>query len=87
MKNMPTEKWYHSSTGTGNLALTVKGILIGVVPVIILLSRMGGVEIGADDLRPTIDAIEGVIIAVGVAISAVMTLVGLIRKVYLRYKK
>ena len=79
-------KWYESSAGTGYLAATIKGILIGVLPLLVLASRAVGVEIGSEELQPIINTIEGLVIAIGGVISIVITLFGLIRKVVIRFR-
>lgn len=80
-------KWYESSAGTGDLAATIKGLLIGVLPLLVFGAKAAGVEIGSEDLRPVFDNVENVIIAVGGVIATVVTLFGLVRKLVLRFKK
>lgn len=84
---MPVSKWYESSTGTGDLAATIKGILIGVVPLLVFSGRALGVDISPDQLQPIAGLTGDFIIAGGVVISIAVTLFGAIRKVIMRFRK
>jgi hypothetical protein len=63
-----------SSTGSGNLSLTVKGVLLALVPIIIALAGMFGLDLAEATL---VDLIE----AISAAIAAVIIVVGLVRKI------
>ena len=76
MKN----KWFLSSTGNGDLSLAIKGAMLGIVPVIITLASMSGLEITQDQIVQVINQIFTVV-------SAVVVLIGLIRKIYNTYKR
>jgi hypothetical protein len=83
---MAYPKFVGSSVNPEQLALTVKGLLVGVVPVIILIAKLQGFELGNGDVQVWIDAVGSAIIAVGGAVSTLMTLFGLGRKAYYAIK-
>ena len=68
------KKWYQSSTGDG-LSLTIKGLLIGLVPLIIMIAQINGVTIAQETIVQYID-----IISAWIALS--ITMAGLTRKIY-----
>lgn len=71
-----------SSKNPDKIALTIKGLLIGVLPVLLILTKMLGLQIGEDATREVIDGI-GLIITYGFGIiSGMMTIYGLVRKIY-----
>lgn len=74
------KKWYESSTGTGNLALTVKGALLALVPVAIAVLSSQGINLAESDV---VDFINSVF----TALSAIALVLGLGRKVYYSLKK
>ena len=72
-------KLTRSSDGTGNLSLTIKGILTFLIPVIIYIAAHFGVTILETDLVSMIDGI--VTIVAGVTI-----VLGLSKKFYFLYQ-
>jgi hypothetical protein len=66
-------KWFMSSTGTGDLSLTIKGLLLALVPLSVTTFQHFGVELAQEDIVEVVNQLFA-------AISAVMILVGLIRK-------
>lgn len=75
-----------SSVNSEKLALTIKGILVAILPVILFVAKLQGWDIGEGDLQNFIDVAIYAISAVGSAIGAVMTLFGLFRKIYYKVK-
>jgi len=80
-------KYLSSSVDPSKLSLTVKGILVGIVPVAILLAKFKGVELAEGDLQPFIDSVGNVILMTGAALSAVWTIYGAARKLWVRFGK
>ena len=77
-----------SSANPNEVALTVKGAIIGVIPVILIFLKVAGVDtIGGQNIQDFADLIGGVIVAFLSGISTIITLIGFIRKVYLTAKK
>lgn len=71
-------KWFESSTGSGDLSLTIKGLSIsGIIPIFAAVLTAFGVKIDESEVA---QFIAGVIGLVGV----ITTLFGLARKVYFR---
>lgn len=76
-----------SSKNPQNLALTVKGLLVSILPIaIILINKFVEVDISAD-AGALVDTIGNVIIAIGGLVSVCMTGFGLARKIYLKIRK
>lgn len=76
-----------SSVDPQKLALTVRGIMIAVIPTGLLVSRMFGVELGEGDLNSLVSGVETFIIAVGGVIAAALTLWGVVRKIMVAITK
>lgn len=73
-------KWYESSTGNGDLAMTVKGAAIAFIPLIISLLKAQGVEITEGQVA---EFIEQVFTLVSVSLA----LFGMARKGYYFFRK
>lgn len=73
-------KWYESSTGSGNLAITVKGMAVAFIPLIISILRSQGMEITEDQVA---QAIEQLFTFVSVS----LVLFGTVRKGYYFLRK
>lgn len=74
------QPWYISSTGQG-LSLTVKGVLVGLVPIIIFTFNMiFGIDLTEIELMDIINEVTTVI-------ASAVTVFGLVRKVYLKFVK
>lgn len=80
-KKLP--KFLGSSVNSEQISLTFKGIAVGLIPVIILLSKTFGSGENLDEktLTDLVDSVGDVIITAGTLVSAVMVAVGLIRKI------
>ena len=70
-----------SSVNPEKLSLTIKGILVGLAPVLLVIFGVSNINVGQEDLNQIIDATSNAIISVGGTISAIMILWGAIRKV------
>ncbi len=73
------KKWYHSSDGSGNLSLTIRGAIVAIVPIIVAILSSQGINI---DQNVVIDFVDSIF----AAIAAVMIAVGIGRKIYYRFK-
>lgn len=73
-------KILQSSNGSGNLSLTFRGFLIGLVPVIIYLFETRGIMLTNIEIISYIDRVAFVL-------SEVVIFIGLARKVYYILKK
>ncbi len=77
---MNNAKWYESSKGSG-LSATIGGLSVaGIVPVIMIIVKMFGWDLSQHDITLTVSLI---IEATGV----VITLFGLLRKIYFKIKR
>ena len=79
-------KFYLSSANPQELAMTIKGLLLSVVPLILLVLKANGVtEIGEAELNSFVEnTINAVIVSAG-AVSAWQVVYGGLRKVYYWY--
>ena len=71
--------WYQSSNGSGDLSLTIKSLLLGVVPIVVTVGKMHGYEFAENDLVGLVDNTFAVLAIVGV-------LFGLGRKIWFAIK-
>lgn len=69
-----------SSANPDKVALTVKGILSSLVPLIIIALKLFGIEILPENLNE-------IVIQVSSLVSILLTAVGIVRKIYLTYKQ
>jgi hypothetical protein len=72
-----------SSANPNEVSLTVKGLLIGAVPVAMVFLGLAHVNLGQDQLTAVVDAIVNVFQDGLMLISAGATLYGIVRKVWL----
>jgi len=72
-------KWYSSSANAEKLALTIKGILVAVIPALIFIGSIIGIGFAEADLTQIVEVLT-------TFLSAGMILFGLVRKVVLKYK-
>jgi len=72
---MQNEKWFTSSTGSGNMALTVKGALLAIVPIVIAVLSSQGYTLTENDVVDVINTGFTVV-------SAVAVFFGVARKMY-----
>ena len=68
---MQNNKWYQSSTGSENMALTIKGALLAIVPIIIAVLSSQGYTLTENDVVEVINvgftAVSGLALFFGVA--------------------
>ena len=80
-------KYLGSSVDPEKLATTVRGHLLGIIPVVILDSGLFGVTLDISELDNLVEVIASAITAIGLAISSVMVVYGAIRKIIMKFKK
>lgn len=73
------KKWYHSSDGSGNLSLTVRGAIVAIVPIVVAILSSQGIQVDQNVIIEFVDSIFAVI-------AAAMIAFGLGRKVYYKLK-
>ena len=80
--------WWNSSQDAEKLSLTIRGFFtVGVIAAIVLVLGFIGVDIGVSDIDSLLDSIQGVIVGIAGLVSAVMILIGGLRKIYIKIKK
>ena len=57
------KKWYHSSDGSGNLSLTIRGALVALVPILVAILSSQGINIDQNVIVDFIDSIFAVLAA------------------------
>jgi len=72
---MQNDKWFTSSTGSGNMALTIKGALLAIVPIVIAILSSQGYTLTENDIVDVINTGFTVV-------SAVAVFLGVARKMY-----
>jgi uncharacterized membrane protein len=78
---MQIPKFLTSSVNPEQLGLTVKGLLVAIIPTVLLIAGLTHLNLGQTDLTSLADAIVEATVAISTAVSAVMVVVGLIRKI------
>lgn len=76
-----------SSADPTQLALTIKGILVGITPLILIFFGLAKIDIGQEDWEQFMELIYQLVIYSTGLISLGATLYGLGRKVYYRIKR
>lgn len=72
-------KWYHSSDGSGNLSLTIRGALVALVPILVAILSSQGINIDQNIIVDFIDSIFA-------AAATIMIVYGLGRKILYKLK-
>lgn len=75
---MRKERWFVSSSGSKDLALTIKGFLIALVPLFIIAGKYYGFEPLEGEIVAWIEALTG-------GVAAVVVGVGVLRKIANRF--
>lgn len=75
-----------SSADPKEISLTIKGVLVGLVPYVMVLVGLAHLNVGQDQLTTLIDGIADVIQYLLALISVSMTVVGMARKIWLTIK-
>jgi hypothetical protein len=71
-----------SSANPAEISLTIKGVLIGIIPNAMLLVGLAHLNVGQDQLTLLFDAVANLVQAVLTAVASVMTVYGLARKLW-----
>lgn len=80
--------WYNSSADAKKLGLTVRGFFTaGVIAAIVLVVGFFGIDIDVTDIDSLINSLEGVVVGIAGLVSAVMILIGGLRKIYNKITK
>lgn len=75
-----------SSANPEKLALTVRGFLVGIIPLALYLAPLAGIQLDAGNLSGIVELIKQ-LVEVGLGlIAGIITLYGLIRKIVLSVK-
>lgn len=80
------KRFLQSSANPQELALTVRGFLVGLIPLCLIIAKLLGADFLPTDLEPYIDVIVNLVVAIVGVISAGMTIYGLGRKVVYWFK-
>ena len=79
-------KFVASSVDPKELSLTLKGLLVGVVPVAMIIINAAGANISQEELQNVVEVVTNVVAALGTLVSAVMVAAGVIRKLVRAFK-
>lgn len=76
-------KWLvRSSADPARWSLTIKGVLLGIVPVVMAVAGLANLDIGSDKVSAIIDGIASLVQVVLALVAMVMTAYGIVRKLY-----
>lgn len=77
--------WWNSAADAEKLSTTIKGFFsLGVITAIVAILKLIGVNIGVDNFNELLDNVGGVIVAIAGAISTLISLYGLIRRIFFK---
>jgi hypothetical protein len=84
-------KWFNtlarwivvSSADPSEVALTIKGVLVGLVPYAISAAGLAHLNVGSDQINAIISGLATVVQDVLAAISAIMMFYGMVRKLWI----
>lgn len=79
---MKIPSWLQSSQDSNKVSLSVKGFLTGLIPLIVILVKVFQIDIAEAQINEIIDTLGNTVIVVWTAVSAIITLYGLIRKLF-----
>lgn len=71
-----------SSSDPKQLSLTVRGVLVTVVPLVAVVIKVAGGELDDSSVQAIVDGVSEAVFLFGSAVSVVMMVAGLVRKVY-----
>ncbi len=74
------KKWYSSSVDVDKVSLTIKGIGIGIIPAVLFFGGMFGFSFVETDLVELVNSIA-------ILISAIIVVIGIVRKIYIKLLK
>ena len=75
-----------SSSDPKQLSLTIKGVLVLILPLAAVAMKAAGHQVDEELLKNGIDLLSDAIIAIGGAVSAVALVVGAVRKIVNSFK-
>lgn len=78
---MKYSKLLGSSVDPQKLSLTVKGVIVGAIPIIGVLVQLFGVSLSGELLNDLAESVGSLILQIGSTLSAIMITVGIIRKI------
>ena len=81
MTLFPYPKLIASSVDPSKISLTVKGLILGLVPVIIFLAKVKGFDLPESSVTEFAETVGNVIESVTAALSGAMVIVGVLRKI------
>lgn len=84
---MTIPKILSSSADSTRLSLTIKGLLIGVIPVVLVVAPTLGLNLEEGTLKEFVNALDQVFVALFGLLAAVTTLYGLGRKIVVGLRK
>ena len=80
-------KWWSSSANVTELSLSIKGILMGLVPLLVAISATVRADVSMAEWDTAINGVEAFIVLAGGGISAGAFLYGVLRKIVLKFRK
>lgn len=80
MALFPYPKYLASSVDAGKLSLTIRGLLVGLIPTIIFLAKLKGVDLSEESITKVGDVLVQIVEAGTTVVAGSMFLWGVIRK-------
>ena len=71
-----------SSADPAEISLTIKGVLLGTIPTIMFAVGLAHLNIGQDQLTALFDAVAALVQTLFTVVAAVLTVYGMVRKLW-----
>ena len=81
------QKFISSSANPEELALTVKGLLTALIPIVLAVSGLAHLNVGQEQVNEVITAVVSVVTAFSALVSAIMIFVGMVRRILISLVK
>ena len=78
---MQLPKFLMYSVNPQNVAMTVKGFLVGIILVVVIVSGLAHLNLGQDQITQFVDALIGLVSSLSAVASAAMIVFGVARKI------
>ena len=78
---MKYPKLLSSSVDPQALSLTVKGVIVGAIPVVGFVVQLLGINLPGDVINDLAESVGNTILQIGAAVSAIMVVIGVVRKI------
>jgi len=73
-------KWWESSVDAGKISMRLRGSLIALVPVIVFVAQMAGIDLPEEGVLAIVDAIVNAVASVALLYGIILSVYGYFRR-------